>query len=234
MITRRRGAVKRNEMQPLKVEVEDSVEVVDELPFLHEDDVDGTELELEGLFGIDDLKWSLDRDTPSSLFDIGLTNLGVYDMKDDDSMFEASTSPSPERNPYEAKSKKRENRSGSLINKNAVAARLNRLKKKEYVNALEKKVGFLSTENHTLRQENSGLSKRVEELEDETRQPTPMTTTTPYPGNASKWRRKRHLAASVCTWTRTTSQWSSALSVQRMQAQRSKCRVKYFIIVFRY
>lgn len=169
MITRRRGAVKRNEMQPLKVEVEDSVEVVDELPFLHEDDVDGTELELEGLFGIDDLKWSLDRDTPSSLFDIGLTNLGVYDMKDDDSMFEASTSPSPERNPYEAKSKKRENRSGSLINKNAVAARLNRLKKKEYVNALEKKVGFLSTENHTLRQENSGLSKRVEDLEDETR-----------------------------------------------------------------
>ncbi|CAL8326304.1 unnamed protein product [Merluccius merluccius] len=168
MITRRRGAIKRNEVQSLEVEVTDAVETIDNLPCLHED-VDGTGLELDDLFGIDNLKWTLDNDTTSSLFDIGLTDFGLYNMKDDDSMFEHSTSPSPERNPYDAMSKKRENGSGSMINKNAIAARLNRLKKKEYVDNLEKKVGFLSTENHTLKQENSGLNKKVEELEDETR-----------------------------------------------------------------
>ncbi|CAL8366824.1 unnamed protein product [Lota lota] len=168
MITRRRGSIKRNEVQSLEVEVTDAVETVDDLPCLHED-VDDTGLELDDLFGIDDLKWTVDKDTTSSLFGVGLNDWGVYNMKDDDSMFEASTSPSPERTPFEAKSKKRENRSGSMINKNAIAARMNRLKKKEYVNNLEKKVGFLSTENHILKQENCGLNKRVEELEDETR-----------------------------------------------------------------
>jgi len=168
MITRRRSVTKRNEVQPLEVEVTDAVEMVDNLPSPHED-IEGTDLELEDLFGVDDLKWTLDKDTSSSLFDIGLTDLGVYNMQDDDSMFEASTSPSPERSPYEARPKKTQNRSVSMVNKNAIAARLNRLKKKEYVNTLEKKVGFLSSENHILKQDNSGLNKRVEELEDETR-----------------------------------------------------------------
>ncbi|KAG7278448.1 hypothetical protein CRUP_038743 [Coryphaenoides rupestris] len=120
-------------------------------------------------------------------------------MQDDDSMFEASTSPSPERYPYGARSKKTQNRSGSMVNKNAIAARLNRLKKKEYVNALEKKVGFLSSENNVLKQDNSGLNKRVEELEDETRRPTQMTTTTtmPYPGNAIKVEEKE-TSGGVC------------------------------------
>lgn len=55
------------------------------------------------------------------------------------------------------------------INKNAMAARINRLKKKEYMNGLEQRVGSLTSENQLLRQENSSLNKRVEELENETR-----------------------------------------------------------------
>lgn len=168
MITRRRGATKRNEVQLVEVEVTDAVEMMHNPPSPQED-IEGTDLELEDLFGDDDLKWTVDKDASSSLFDIGLSGLGVYNMQDDDSMFEASTSPSPERNPYGARSKKTQNRPGSMVNKNAIAARLNRLKKKEYVNTLEKKVGFLSSENCILKQENSGLNKKVEELEDETR-----------------------------------------------------------------
>ncbi|CAL8275058.1 unnamed protein product [Boreogadus saida] len=166
MITRRRGSIKRHEVQSPEFEVTDAVETVDDLPCLHDED-DGTGLELDELF--DDLKWTGDKDTTSSLFDVGLNDWGLYNMKDDDSMFEASTSPSPERTPFEARSKKSENQAGSMVNKNAIAARMNRLKKKEYVNDLEKKVGSLSTENHKLKQDNCGLNKRVEELEDETR-----------------------------------------------------------------
>ncbi|CAM4729896.1 hypothetical protein PO909_022627 [Leuciscus waleckii] len=59
--------------------------------------------------------------------------------------------------------------SGRIINKNAVAARINRLKKKEYVTGLEQRVGSLTTENRVLKQENGNLNKRVEELENETR-----------------------------------------------------------------
>ncbi|KAG7253936.1 hypothetical protein CRUP_033576 [Coryphaenoides rupestris] len=147
MITRRRSVTKRNEVQPLEVEVTDAVEMVDNPPSPH-DDIEGTDLELEDLFGADDLKWTLDKDTSSSLFDIGLTDLGVYNMQDDDSMFEASTSPSPERYPYGARSKKTQNRCGSMVNKNAIAARLNRLKKKEYVNALEKKAANSNDNDH--------------------------------------------------------------------------------------
>ncbi|XP_069046146.1 CREB/ATF bZIP transcription factor [Lepisosteus oculatus] len=55
------------------------------------------------------------------------------------------------------------------INKNAIAARLNRQKKKEYVSGLESRVNSLATENKDLKEENSHLNKRVEELEDETR-----------------------------------------------------------------
>ncbi|XP_059400345.1 CREB/ATF bZIP transcription factor-like isoform X1 [Carassius carassius] len=59
--------------------------------------------------------------------------------------------------------------SGRIINKNAIAARMNRLKKKEYVSGLEQRVGSLTTENGVLKQENGNLNKRVEELENETR-----------------------------------------------------------------
>ncbi|XP_039600323.1 uncharacterized protein crebzf isoform X2 [Polypterus senegalus] len=54
-------------------------------------------------------------------------------------------------------------------NRNALAARLNRLKKKEYVQGLESRVARLSAENQELREENTHLNKRVESLEDETR-----------------------------------------------------------------
>ncbi len=59
--------------------------------------------------------------------------------------------------------------SGQIINKNAIAARINRLKKKEYVSGLEQRVGSLTTENRVLKQENGNLNKRVDELENETR-----------------------------------------------------------------
>lgn len=59
--------------------------------------------------------------------------------------------------------------SGQIINKNAIAARINRLKKKEYISGLEQRVGSLTTENRVLKQENGNLNKRVEELENETR-----------------------------------------------------------------
>uniref|UniRef100_A0A4W5RS34 CREB/ATF bZIP transcription factor n=1 Tax=Hucho hucho TaxID=62062 RepID=A0A4W5RS34_9TELE len=77
--------------------------------------------------------------------------------------------PSPEGMSADQKRKWRHHPSGRMINKNAIAARMNRLKKKEYVNGLENKVGSLSSENHILKQENVQLNKRVEELEDESR-----------------------------------------------------------------
>ncbi|XP_051972592.1 CREB/ATF bZIP transcription factor-like isoform X1 [Xyrauchen texanus] len=59
--------------------------------------------------------------------------------------------------------------SSQIINKSAMAARMNRLKKKEYVSDLEQRVGSLTSENRILKQENGNLNKRVEELENETR-----------------------------------------------------------------
>ncbi|XP_019964116.1 uncharacterized protein crebzf isoform X3 [Paralichthys olivaceus] len=225
MITRRRGRA-INKTESVEVEVVDAVETVEDLPSPSEDflaeDIDTDGVELDDLFGIEDLKWTLEKDAASPLFDMELADLGVYCVKDQDSGFEASTASSPERMASDLKARNRQNQSSDVINKNAVAARLNRLKKKEYVNNLEKKVGVLSTENNVLKQENSQLTKRVEELEDETRGLTQTTTTTPYPGSVRKWRRKRHLVACVCMWTRTTSLWSSAPSVQRVQAHHSK------------
>lgn len=126
-------------------------------------------VELDDLFGFEDLKWTLERDPASPFFDIDLADLGVCGKKDQDYEGEASAGSSPERMSSDMKIKNRQNQSSRMINKNAIAARLNRLKKKEYVNSLEKKVGVLSSENNVLRQENSQLNKRVEELEDETR-----------------------------------------------------------------
>lgn len=131
------------------------------------DDIDTTRIELEDLFGIDDLSWTLERDPSSTLFDIELADFSVCGAKDQDSGIEASLGSSPER--LSGLKMNRKNQSSCVINKNAIAARLNRLKKKEYVTSLEKKVGILSTENSGLKQENSKLTKRVEELEDETR-----------------------------------------------------------------
>ncbi|XP_040282325.1 CREB/ATF bZIP transcription factor [Bufo bufo] len=54
-------------------------------------------------------------------------------------------------------------------NKNAVAARLNRMRKKEYVSGLECKVARLSDENARLEHERRALGVRVRELESEAR-----------------------------------------------------------------
>lgn len=174
MITRRRGRTLNNtEVQSLEVEVVDAVETDRDIPSPSEgfpvNDIDTAGIELEDLFGIEDFKWTLERDAASPLFDIELADLGVCSARDQDSEIEASVASSPERMSSDLKIKNRKKQSSHMINKNAIAARLNRLKKKEYVNSLEKKVGILSTENNALKQENSQLTKRVEELEDETR-----------------------------------------------------------------
>ncbi|XP_070766811.1 CREB/ATF bZIP transcription factor [Enoplosus armatus] len=171
MITRRRGRTMNNtEVQSVEVEVVDTVETDEDLlspsAGFPSEDIDTTGLELEDLFGIEDLQWTLERDTTSPLFDIELAD-GGCSAHDRDSGFEVSTASSPER--LSSDLKNRQNQSSHVSNKNAIAARLNRLKKKEYVNSLEKKVGILSTENSVLKQGNSQLTKRVEELEDETR-----------------------------------------------------------------
>ncbi|XP_013771646.1 CREB/ATF bZIP transcription factor isoform X2 [Pundamilia nyererei] len=228
MITRRSRTVTNTEVQSPEVEAVD-VESMKDLPIpcdgFRVKDVDAAGVELDDLF--EDLKWTLDRDASSSLFNIDLADLCVYNTKDGDSGLEASTASSPERYSSDSQNS-RQKQSSHVTNKNAIAARLNRLKKKEYVNSLEQKIGMLSTENSTLKIENSQLTKRVEELEDETRGPTQTSTTTPYPGNGPEWRKKKHLVACVFMWTRIMSQWSSAPSVQRVQARCSKCRVKYF------
>ncbi|CAJ1055125.1 CREB/ATF bZIP transcription factor isoform X1 [Xyrichtys novacula] len=174
MITRRRGrSVSSTELQPLHVEVVDPVETDEDLPSPSEeflaDDIDTAGIELEDLFGIEDLKWTLEKDASSPLFGIELADFDMCSLKDSDSGIEASVGSSPNRIHPNLKIKNARNQARSVINKNAIAARLNRLKKKEYVNSLEKKVGALSAENSGLKQENTQLTKRVEELEDETR-----------------------------------------------------------------
>ncbi|OCT93312.1 CREB/ATF bZIP transcription factor [Xenopus laevis] len=54
-------------------------------------------------------------------------------------------------------------------NRNALAARLNRLRKKEYVHGLENQVARLSEENKELKHERKSLCSRVRELEGEVR-----------------------------------------------------------------
>ncbi|XP_076596561.1 CREB/ATF bZIP transcription factor [Chaetodon auriga] len=174
MITRRRSRTMNNtEVQSLEVEVGDSVGTDQDLLSPSQgfpaDNIDGTGIELEDLFAIDDLKWTLERDVTSPLFNIDLADLDVCSAKDQDCGIEDSLASSPGRMSSAFKIKNRESQSIHMINKNAIAARLNRLKKKEYVSGLEKKVGILSSENNMLKQENSQLTKRVEELEDETR-----------------------------------------------------------------
>lgn len=122
-------------------------------------------MDFDGLFELGDAGWS-DRDATD--FDVALEDVGAY-VKDQDPGMEGSLTPSDGRFSPDLQMKNRKNPVGHVSNKNAIAARLNRLKKKEYVSNLERKVGILSTENGTLKQENCQLTKRVEELEDETR-----------------------------------------------------------------
>ncbi|XP_017293867.1 uncharacterized protein crebzf [Kryptolebias marmoratus] len=184
MITRRRSRIgnttelQSEEVEAVDVVVEDLLTPSEGLPA---DETDPAGTELDDLFG--DLKWTLEKDGSSSLFDIDLADIGEYDVTNQSSGFNVSAASSPERTPSESRMKNRQNQSNHIINKNAIAARLNRLKKKEYVSSLEKQVDVLSTENGVLKQENSQLTKRVEELEDETRGPTQTTTITRCPGS---------------------------------------------------
>lgn len=68
-----------------------------------------------------------------------------------------------------AAKKRRAARGAADDNKNALAARLNRLRKKEYVSSLEGKVARLSEDNQRLELERRSLGERVRQLEDETR-----------------------------------------------------------------
>ncbi|XP_014866848.1 PREDICTED: CREB/ATF bZIP transcription factor isoform X2 [Poecilia mexicana] len=169
MITRRRS--RAMEMPSVDVEEVDVAENDQDLPSpsdaLAADDIDHPGIELDDLF--EDLKWTLEKDSSSLLFGVDLANLEACSDINQDSGFDASSRSSPDRTSSGSRMKNRQNQSNHVINKNAIAARLNRLKKKEHVNSLEKQVGVLSTENAVLKQENCQLTKRVEELEDETR-----------------------------------------------------------------
>lgn len=132
-------------------------------------DTDTAQIELEDLFGMDELAWMLERDPTATLSDHELADLSACGAGGQDSGTDASLASSPVRLLSSDVKMNRKNQSSFVGNKNAIAARLNRLKKKEYVSSLEKKVGLLSSENGGLKLENSRLTKRVEELEDETR-----------------------------------------------------------------
>uniref|UniRef100_A0A8C6WEJ5 X-box-binding protein 1 n=1 Tax=Neogobius melanostomus TaxID=47308 RepID=A0A8C6WEJ5_9GOBI len=170
MITRRRGRMLNStveEEQPVEVEVcASDLSPSEAFPA---EDLDAAVMELDNLFGIDDFKWTLDRDPTSPLFDMELSQLGVYGGEEQDPSCGVSSASSPERRDGDFKTRHRQSNAGHGLNKNAIAARLNRIKKKEYVNTLEKKVTGLSSENSSLKRENTQLTKRVEELENETR-----------------------------------------------------------------
>ncbi|XP_061697668.1 CREB/ATF bZIP transcription factor isoform X2 [Syngnathoides biaculeatus] len=171
MITRRRGNC-NTAVKSLEVEGSSAVKTKEDFSSFPEDfpadDFDKIEKDLDDQLGMEDLEWILERETTAlPVFDIELGNL--YSTKNQDSGAECSTATSPENLSPALKIRSKQRRDSQVINKNAVAARLNRLKKKEYVHSLEKKVGIMSTENSTLKAENSHLTKRVEELEDETR-----------------------------------------------------------------
>ncbi|XP_060751689.1 CREB/ATF bZIP transcription factor [Tachysurus vachellii] len=112
-----------------------------------------------------DFNRALEDEMLSPFQDIGLQDLGLN--AEDKTDQESDVSISHTRG--SSRRQKLQDFSGRNINKNALAARLNRLKKKEYLNGLEQRVGSLTSENRLLKQENTSLNKRVEELENETR-----------------------------------------------------------------
>ncbi|XP_055079243.1 uncharacterized protein crebzf isoform X2 [Periophthalmus magnuspinnatus] len=227
MITRRRGRMLQvSEEQPVEVEVCDSQMSPTET-FTGED-LDATTIELDELFR--EFKWTVDRDPTSPLFDMDLEEFRMYGTEQDSGR-EVSSASSPERRETDLKMRKSNQSHG--LNKNAIAARLNRIKKKEYVSNLERKVTGLSSENSTLKRENSELMKRVEELEDETRQPptTPATTTTRCRRKGCVWRRGvRRQAGCAYTWTGIMCLWNSAPSVQRAPARHSKFSSRFWLM----
>lgn len=120
-------------------------------------------------WGLDDL---LGSDFNWDLDDSVLNSFGNFESQtsasDDTNQSMAADTPASHKRGAVQRSKLHDV-SGRIINKNAIAARMNRLKKKEYVSGLEQRVGSLMSENRILKQENGNLNKRVEELESETR-----------------------------------------------------------------
>ncbi|XP_036381617.1 uncharacterized protein crebzf isoform X2 [Megalops cyprinoides] len=172
------------------IEVSDYVQSSPEQRFSPESE-ESPDLDLDDFFSVDDFNWQLDKDTLSSLLDLGeseLPGLSSPTLKGNKSdsvpgMGRADGVRSLISHDGGVVQKPGcKNTVPGRINKNAIAARLNRLKKKEYVNGLESRVTSLAAENRNLRQENEHLNKRVEELEDETRSPTKTTTITPCRG----------------------------------------------------
>ncbi|XP_016085228.1 CREB/ATF bZIP transcription factor-like [Sinocyclocheilus grahami] len=120
-------------------------------------------------WGLDDLlgsgfNWELDNEVLDAFVNFE-SQTATSDETDQSTVLDVATS----RSRGAVQMSKLQDVSSRIINKNAFAARMNRLKKKEYVTGLEQRVGSLTTENHVLKQENGNLNKRVEELENETR-----------------------------------------------------------------
>ncbi|KAG5843858.1 hypothetical protein ANANG_G00155350 [Anguilla anguilla] len=177
MITRKRARVgSKPETNPttwpLEVDTSEEIEIVDDVhtsPFQYSspesEDTPGLDLDL---FNVDDFNWQLDKDTLYSFFDEG--GSGLQDLSRSTSKGSYGVSDTLSNSSRGAvKSPACKNNLPVRINKNAIAARMNRLRKKEYVNGLENKVTSLAAENRNLRQENEHLNKRVEDLEDEAR-----------------------------------------------------------------
>ncbi|KAI4887799.1 hypothetical protein NFI96_005195 [Prochilodus magdalenae] len=169
MITRKRGRVFSNNTDavcssPMR-ESDCPLEVASESGILEQTspESDTNDWGLDDLLN-SDFSWDLDNDALNSF-----SGLGTQDpvLSAEERMDHAS-SVSVSYNGGSTRRQKLQDLSGR-INKNAIAARMNRLKKKEYLNGLEQRVGSLTSENRLLKQENGNLNKRVEELENETR-----------------------------------------------------------------
>ncbi|KAL7847178.1 hypothetical protein SRHO_G00221580 [Serrasalmus rhombeus] len=178
MITRKRGRVSSNNtdaMYSSHEECDSALKIASESVMCEQTspESDTNDWGLDDLLG-SDFSWALDDDALTSLSDIGTRDPVLTAEERMDQALNVSISDNRGSTPRQ----KLQVLSGR-INKNALAARMNRLKKKEYLNGLEQRVGLLTSENRLLKQENSSLNKRVEELENETRSPVRMTTIMP-------------------------------------------------------
>ncbi|XP_030648684.1 CREB/ATF bZIP transcription factor [Chanos chanos] len=173
MITRKRGRLASSDVEAMhssahRSEDDPKIELVTTVEQTLPGGSETSFLELDDLLTSDDFSWELDDDVLSAFDDVGLQcstdkfggNPRGQDLQVDVYSSQKTTS---------AQRAKFQKPSGPVINKNAIAARMNRLRKKEYVNGLERKVGALVSENRVLKQENGHLNQRVEELENETR-----------------------------------------------------------------
>lgn len=157
MITRKRGKNQSNFMDTMS---SPSHECEDAVSKLSSPESDSNDWGLEDLLS-SDFNWPMD-DALATFPDVGLQDYAL-NLEDGD-----VSAGNVSKGRASARGQKLQDLSGHT-NKNALAARLNRLKKKQYLSGLEQRVGSLTAENQLFKQENISLTKRVEELEDETR-----------------------------------------------------------------